>query len=146
MVDYDNLLQKTQEKIHSILTSNRILKNKVPSFVDGLPITSMQRGIGFPYIRIPTGLADEIQLTATKKKILIQTEVTAYSRNAKVLRETIDLVRYTLNTIANQKVAKDAGLYRLNIHTISQNESLANDKKPIYEHVLMVEYQWRGSL
>jgi len=81
-----------------------------------------------------------------EKKILIQTEITVYSRKAKVLRETVDLVRKTLSSIANQKVARDAGLYNHNMHTISQNEYLANDTKPIYEHVFMVEYQWRGTL
>jgi len=142
-VAYATLLNDVQSEIHTILSTDATVIGFTTKIVDGLPYTDMQRGRGFPYIKIPIGTLAESQKTMGKIMVIISVPITVYTRKASTLRQLSDAIRNALKT--NQNVTEGLALHNFFPTATSPNEFLLPDKKPLYEYSILVQYKWVGA-
>lgn len=142
MTSYDAILDELQSRLYSLVSGDATISSYTDNIVDGLPITKMQRGVGFPYIQIPTGNVAEEQFTPTKRKVFIETEITVFTRKASTERKIVDALRKIIES-SDSSVRND-GFYKPEIVSASRRPFVLLDGKPLYEYSLVVRYEWRG--
>jgi hypothetical protein len=144
MVTYDTLIDTTQEAVYGIINTDSTIATYTSNIVDGLPYTKMQRGTGFPYVKIPSPTAEEERYTFTKSKVTMVVEITIYSTVASVLREVTDAVRKALTE--NQNVTQGVKLFDRKLPVTDYNESLLDNDKPMYENTVTATYMFIGEI
>ena len=144
MVTYDTLIDTTQEEIYSIISTDSTVSSLTTNIVDGLPITQMQRGIGFPYVKIPCPEYTEERYTFTKSKVTLDLSITVYSTRASVLRELTDAIRKAITD--NQDATSLVKLRNRKLPTGNYNESLLDNGKVLYENTLTATYEFIGEI
>jgi len=142
MASYDTLPVDVQAQIRAILVADSGVSAITTNVVDGLPFTQMQRGRGFPYIRVPIASLNERQLTSTKRIVPVVTTITIYTRVAANGMRLLGAIRKALNDAQSTTTA--ANLYKMQLINGTKREFLLEDMKPMYEYDLDVSYDWRG--
>ncbi len=141
---YDTLVDVTQEEIHTILKNDATVLSLTTKIVDGLPYTQMQRGIGFPYIQVPTPEYTEERYTFTKSKVLMSVNITIFSTKASTLRQLTDAVRKALTD--NQNTTSLAKLRDRKLPVANYNQSLLENGKVMYQETVEATYTFIGAI
>jgi len=144
MTSYDAILDELQGKLYSLVSGDATISSYTDNIVDGLPVTKMQRGVGFPYIQIPTGNVVESQFTPTKRRVLVETEITVFTRKISNERKLVDALRKIIES--SDSSVRAEGFYKPEIVSTSRRPFVLPDGKPLYEYSMVVRYEWRGSV
>jgi hypothetical protein len=145
MVTYDTLIDTTQEEIYSIVKNNATVSAITTKVIDGLPYTSMQDNIGFPYVQVQTPTYTSTKKTFSTYIVTLTIPIVCFATKASVSRELTDAVRKAITD--GRSTTTIAKLDENRLPSSTFNQSLLNDGKTIlYQGTVNSTYQYWGEI
>jgi len=139
---YGNLQDNAQSTVHGIVNADSIVQGFTKNIVDGVP-EGLTRGVGFPYVVIPTPTVSEERLTFTLKKVFVEFPIEIWTTRESVCRKLSDAVRNTLKT--NLSTTEAAYLKDFNVTSSGVSPTILPDGKTVYTNIIRVRFEWIGS-
>jgi len=145
MVTYDTLITTTQTEVYNIIKNATSIVNKKCKIMDGLPFSSMQSNVGFPYIQVQTPTFTSKRKTFSTTVVSIEIPIVCYSTTALNCRELVDDVRKAITD--NRATTTLAKLDENRIPSSSWNQSLLDNGKTIlYTGTVNCTYDFWGEI
>ena len=145
MVTYNTLIDTTQEEVYSIVKNNATVSAITTKVMDGLPFSSMQENIGFPYVQVQTPTYTAVKKTFTTYIVTLNLPIVCFATKASVLRELTDAVRNAIT--AGRSTTTTAKLDENRLPSSAFNQSLLNDGKTIlYQGTINATYEYWGEI
>ena len=145
MVTYDTLIDTTQEEVYNLVKNSAAVSAITSKVLDGLPYTSMQDNIGFPYVQVQTPTFTSAKKTFTTHVVSVKIDIVCFSTMASKLRELVDAVRKAITDGRDTTTLAKLDKNRLPSSTYSQ--ALLKDSKTIlYQGTVSCTYQYWGEI
>jgi hypothetical protein len=145
MVNYNTLIDTTQEQVSSILSANTTVKAITTKILPGTPYTDIQKKIGLPYIKVETPTYSTVKKTFSTFIVTINCPIVCYSTQAAIGRELADACRKAITDARGTTVLVELEENRL--PSSSHTESLLEDSKTIlYTDTVVATYVYWGEI
>lgn len=143
VVTYGTMLAAAQSAVWGILSIDAAILAIITNVLDGVP-TNLYKGVGFPYLIVPSPDVDERQDRLHCIRATIILELQCWAKKESVARELADAVRNAL--AMNRAAFKTAGLEFKTSTRINRGVLTFPDGSSAYNITVRVEAEWGGNV
>lgn len=139
-VDNTKLLKESQSNVWTLIRGSTAITAYTNNILDGVPL-GLTKGIGFPYIIVPTPtITSEKYLTFKRKMVGIAFKVEVFDRKESVSRSICDALRNLLETNKATFHTTD-GMFKYMNSSTALTYVTDEDNTVIYNYTLNMSFE-----